>query len=50
MWFTYWNEPLHGVSLFWTRVATVAGIVGWACLILAVVIAPVWAFIYHATH
>jgi len=46
-----WNEPAPtGIRLFWLRVGTVAGIVGWLCLLAAVVGAPIVAAIYHVLH
>lgn len=49
--FVWWrSEPVCGWALFWTRVGAVAGAIGWLCLLLAVVVIPIAAAIYHATH
>lgn len=45
-----WAQPLTGWSLFWSRVAMVAGAIGWVALLLAVVVVPIMAGIYHALH
>lgn len=46
----WWYEQPKGLTLFWTRVGTIASIVGWVCLLVAVIGVPLWAAIYHLAH
>ena len=46
----HWHVPPTGMTLFWARFGTIAAGLGWICLLLAIVGAPIVAAIYHATH